>query len=162
MPIKKSLKYPIVTWAHHPTLRAVSKPIATISKEHKAFAKELLEHMRAYDGVGLAAPQLGKNIRIIATTQRVKVGKELKFVDEHVMFNPVITHKSEKMIIEKEACLSLPNMEGRVLRHEEVKVQYTDLEGKKKLKKFKWFDAVVVQHEVDHLDGVLFIDKMID
>ena len=77
------------------------------------------------------------------------------------MINPEILSKSDKMMIFEEACLSLPKLSGDVLRHESIKVQWTDIDGKKHVKKLSDYDSVIVQHEVDHLDGILFIDKLV-
>lgn len=154
-------KYVLQTWKDNPILRSVARPIEKVSKEIKTLGFDLLDLMRDFDGVGLAAPQIGLSIRMIATTQWKKKWKEIDLLDEQIMINPVILSKSEKMIIEEEACLSLPGMKGEVLRHEEIKVSYTDITGKQQIKKFKWFDSVIIQHEVDHLDGILFIDKML-
>lgn len=77
------------------------------------------------------------------------------------MVNPEILSKSDKMIVSEEACLSLPKVQGDVLRHETIKVSWLDLQSRKHLEKFSGYDATIIQHEVDHLDGVLFIDKLI-
>lgn len=77
------------------------------------------------------------------------------------MINPEIIEKSQEMIVEEEACLSLPDLRGNVARHKKITVSYLDEDGKAKTKKYSDFDAIIIQHEIDHLDGVLFIDKMI-
>ncbi len=77
------------------------------------------------------------------------------------MINPKIVDKSKEMIIREEACISLPNIVGDVRRHKQIHVEFLDLEGKKQSKKYKEFNAVIIQHEIDHLDGILFIDKII-
>ncbi|HMT27443.1 MAG TPA: peptide deformylase [Candidatus Absconditabacterales bacterium] len=156
-----SQKYVLQTGKDNPILRSVAKPIEKVSKDIKTIGLDLLDLMRDFDGVGLAAPQVGLNIRLIATTQWKKKGKQLDLLGEQIMINPTIIAKSEKMIIEEEACLSLPGITGQVLRHEEIKVSYLDISGKQQTKKFKGFDSVIIQHEVDHLDGILFIDKML-
>lgn len=78
------------------------------------------------------------------------------------MINPQIISKSDKMIVSEEACLSLPKLSGEVMRHETIKVSREDANGKKHTDKFSGYNAVIIQHEVDHLDGVLFIDKLIN
>ncbi len=77
------------------------------------------------------------------------------------MINPEIIEKSQDIIIRKEACISLPDLVGTVKRHKAIVVQYTDLKGHKQKKKLKDFNAVIVQHELDHLDGILFTDKVL-
>ena len=155
--IQKS--YQILTWKNNPILRTKSDYIEEIDEEVRFFWNILLKLMRRYDWVWLAAPQVGKNIRMIATTQRAKPRKEL--MSETVMINPEIIEKSEKIITYEEACLSLPDLGGKVKRHENIVVKYTDLDWKEKIIKLKWFNSVIVQHEIDHLDGILFIDRAI-
>jgi peptide deformylase len=79
-----------------------------------------------------------------------------------VMINPVILKTSEEMVIWEEACLSLPNENGNVKRYQSIHVEYIDTKWNKQKKKYKGFNAVIVQHEIDHLDGVLFTDKCIE
>ena len=78
------------------------------------------------------------------------------------MVNPQIISKSDQMIVSEEACLSLPKLQGKVLRHETIKVSWDGLDGKKHTEKLSGYNAVIVQHEIDHLDGVLYIDKLIN
>lgn len=117
--------------------------------------------MYTNDGVWLAAPQIGKNIRVIATTQREKKGKDNKLVGEVIMINPVIIEQSKEKITAEEACLSVPNVFGYVKRYKSIVVEYTDTKGNKQKKKLKDFNATIIQHEIDHLDGILFVDKTI-
>ena len=77
------------------------------------------------------------------------------------MINPNIVEKSKETILREEACISLPNCTGMVKRHNAITVEFIDLKGKKQTKKYKEFNAVIIQHEIDHLDGVLFMDKVI-
>lgn len=78
------------------------------------------------------------------------------------MINPEIIEKSQEMTVEEEACLSLPDLRGNVSRHKKITVSYIDEDGKQKTKKYSDFDAIIIQHEIDHLDGILFIDKMVE
>lgn len=78
------------------------------------------------------------------------------------MINPKITDRSEEIILREEACISLPNCTGMVRRHKAITVDFIDLKGKKQSKKYKDFNAVIIQHEIDHLDGVLFMDKVVN
>jgi peptide deformylase len=111
--------------------------------------------------VGLAAPQIGKNIRIIATTQWVRKNNKNKLINETIMINPNITKKSKEMVIAEEACLSVPDVYGNVKRHKNIVIEYMDSKGNKQTKKLKDFNATIIQHEIDHLNGVLFVDKLI-
>lgn len=125
------------------------------------FCHKLIVLMYQNKGVGLAAPQVGENIRIIATSQRDKKKTKDKFLGETIMINPKIVEKSKETILREEACISLPNCTGMVKRHQAITVEFLDLKGKKQNKKYKEFNAVIIQHEIDHLDGVLFIDKIV-
>lgn len=154
-------KYIIQIWDKNPILRTKSEFIDEITPEIKEFCKDLIKLMRKHDGVGLAAPQVGKNIRIIATTQRnIKKGKE-DLLAETIMINPVLKELSQDTTIGEEACISLPGIMGKVKRHKSIIIEYLDIKGNKQKKKLKDFNAVIVQHEIDHLEGVLFTDKLI-
>lgn len=154
-------KYIIQIWDKNPILRTKSEFIDEITPEIKEFCKDLIKLMRKHDGVGLAAPQVGKNIRIIATTQRnIKKGKE-DLLAETIMINPILKELSQDTIIWEEACISLPGIMGKVKRHKSIIVEYLDIKWNKQKKKLKDFNAVIVQHEIDHLEGVLFTDKLI-
>lgn len=153
-------KYTIQTWDKNPILRSKSEYITEINDDIKDFCKDLIKLMRKHDGVWLAAPQVGKNLRIIATTQRdMKKNKE-KLLAETIMINPEIKEASQNMIIWEEACISLPNILGKVKRHKSLTIEYIDIKGNKQKKKLKDFNAVIIQHEIDHLEGVLFTDKL--
>lgn len=99
------------------------------------------------NGVGIAAPQLGFNDSII-------------IVNDEVMLNPVITAKSDETFKLEEGCLSLPNIKGKVVRSWEVHVEYESEAGNLRSEHFKGLDAAIVQHEIDHLNGVLFTDHL--
>ncbi|HRX63904.1 MAG TPA: peptide deformylase [Candidatus Absconditabacterales bacterium] len=153
--------YPIQTGVDNKILRTKSKEIGSINDEIVEFAGDLMELMYEYDGVGLASPQIGKNIRMIAVTMRKETKKGPELINEEIMINPEIVEKSPDMVISDEACLSIPDVVGKVKRHKNIVVQYTDISGYKKKKKLKDYNAFIVQHEIDHLDGVLFVDKII-
>lgn len=157
-----SKKYPLETGANNPILRKKNPPVAKVTKETKEFGKALLELMYEYEGAGLAAPQIGQNTRMIAVSFWKDDGKKLKRLGDAVMINPEIISKSDKMSVSEEACLSLPKQSGEVLRHDHIKLSRTDLNNKKHTQKFSDYDATIIQHEIDHLDGILFIDKLIN
>lgn len=156
------MKYSIQTWVNNPILRSPSLEVDTIDDDIQAFFPILRKMMRTHDGVGLAAPQIGNNVRIIVTTQREKDKRwaKNKLIWETIMVNPVIVEKSKEMITGEEACLSVPDVFGYVKRHQSIVVEFLDQKGNKQKKKLKHFNATIVQHEIDHLDGVLFVDKM--
>lgn len=153
--------YPIQTWVDNPVLRRVSVEVEKIDDDIKSFWEELMELMELYDGAWLAAPQVWKNIRMIATTQRKETKDSMKLLSKTLMINPKIIEKSNDLIISEEACLSIPNFKGKVKRHRYVVVEYIDLDWKIKKEKLKNLDAFILQHEYDHLDAILFVDKLI-
>lgn len=102
------------------------------------------------DGVGLAAPQVAKNIRLIVIHFNNK---------DYCIINPVISKKSWAKEAGEEGCLSVPNVFGVVSRHKKLIINYLDRHGNKNKLKTEGFLARIIQHELDHLDGILFIDK---
>lgn len=152
--------YPLQIWENNKILRTKSEKIKDINQETKEFARILSHLMWKYDGVGLAAPQIGENIQMVSITTRKETKKWRKQIDEIIMINPKIKEKSINTRVDLEACLSLPEIEWNVRRHNDITVEYTTLKGDRKKKKFKWFNARIIQHEVDHLHGILFIDRL--
>lgn len=151
----------IQTGMNNPILRGISEEIEEINQDLIVFCHKLVVLMYQNKGVGLAAPQVGENIRVIATSQRDKKKTKDKFLGETIMINPKIVEKSKETILREEACISLPNCLGMVRRHHTITVEFLDITGKKQSKKYKEFNAVIIQHEIDHLDGVLFMDKIV-
>lgn len=148
------LKYP------HPSLRNENSVITQEeldSGEIKKIAKEMFMVMYATQGVGLAAPQVGINKRLMVYNQS---GDKTKWLNEVVMVNPKIIQFSEAKDVENEGCLSFPDMRGDVERPKWIKVEAQKLNGKKMKKKFKGWEARIFQHEYDHLDGVLYPDRL--
>lgn len=122
--------------------------------EYKKFAKDLEETMLKNTGIGIAAPQVGKNIRMICLHQEATGEKE-----HLILINPKITYKSKQTIELEEGCISIPGVLGLVERAEKVRVKYLDLTGQKCKIKGKKLLSCVLQHEIDHLDGILFTEK---
>lgn len=149
------VKYP------HPSLRATNAEITDIKndKEISRIAKEMFLVMYAAEGVGLAAPQVGINKRLMVFNAS---GDKKKWLDEVVMVNPVIKEFSEGKVTDTEGCLSFPDMNGRVERSKWIKVEATNLKGKAIKKKFTGWEARIFQHEYDHLDGVVYTDRLIE
>lgn len=160
---KENIKIlPIVTWVNNPILRKRSKEIKIIDTELLELAEMLIETMREKDWMGLASPQIWQNIRMIATT-KWKITKEwLELKWEEIMINPELLYKSKEMEVDKEWCLSIPGIMWKVSRHKEIKVKYINIEWKEKTAKLSWINARIVQHEIDHLDWILFVDKVIE
>jgi peptide deformylase len=132
--------------------RSAEVDVARITTpEYQAFADAFAAMMLTADGVGLAAPQIGISERIIAVLERDKIG---------VYANPVIIKKSLALQTSEEGCLSVPGVFGMVDRAKRITVQAIDRHGRKTEMDLSGFPAVIFQHEIDHLDGVLFIDKV--
>lgn len=147
------LRYP------HPALRAPNRVVNTdeFDDQLKKLAREMFLVMYASRGVGLAAPQVGVNKRLMVFNPE---SNERAFLKEVVLVNPHIVATSKKTLVEAEACLSFPGMQGDVRRHEWVKVEAQRLNGKKFRVKYEGWVAKIFQHEYDHLDGVVYIDKI--
>lgn len=154
-------EYIIQTGENNPILRHDSEIVDKITSEIKVFCGKLLKIMWENNWVWLAAPQVGNNVRIIATSQWRKKWDKDTLLGETIMINPVIVDKSKDMILWEEACLSLPDIFGNVKRHKIVTVEFLDIKWIKQKKKYKDLNAVIIQHEIDHLDWVLFTDKLV-
>ena len=136
----------------HPGLKQRSAPIDKFSPGLPELARQMNEVMLANQGVGLAAPQIGKNIRLFIMRKKES--------DEFTAYvNPEITLESKKKVVDEEGCLSIPEVFALVERAQKIRAKYQDLQGKKHTAKLKGFEARVFQHEFDHIEGVLFIDK---
>jgi len=138
----------------HPTLRKKSKKIDEITDDIKTLADDMIYTMKHERGVGLAAPQVGELVRMVIVLWHGKIRKE-----PMVLINPSITKFSASQIIMEEGCLSLPGQYAEVPRSREIVLKYTDVKGKKHTLKTNKINARIIQHEIDHLDGILFIDK---
>jgi peptide deformylase len=150
------LKYP------HPSLRApnLEIPIEDLTgpgSEISKLAKEMFLVMYAARGVGLAAPQIGVNKCLMVYNES---GDPKDWMGETVMVNPRIVEYSEGTDVEQEGCLSFPKIRGDVERSKWIKVEAMNLKGKVFKKKFKGWEARIFQHEYDHLDGKVFVDRL--
>ena len=137
-------------------LRAIAEPIATVDDEVKQLAKDMLDTMYEAPGIGLAAPQVGELRRMVV----MDLAKEGEAPDPIVMVNPEILKYSDETVITEEGCLSIPELYYDVERPAEVTVRYTDLDGKVVEREASDRLAICIQHELDHLDGVLYIDYL--
>jgi peptide deformylase len=139
----------------HPNkiLREKAEKVEKIDKEIKNLVKEMKKIMIQHKGVGLAANQIGKNLSIFVAYDNKKF---------YTFINPEIVKFFGKEKIMEEGCLSVPNVWGQIKRYEGVVISYQDLFGKRKKLKAKGLLAQIIQHEIDHLNGVLFIDKAIE
>lgn len=158
-------------------LRKEASPLGKAELESQTF-KVLKERMSATvkdtldEGVGIAAPQVGISRRVIAVQRFDKEGEPFEFY-----VNPVIVSFSESTVLGKEGCLSVPDVVGTVRRSKQIELSYDDLDSytltdgdiritdekvKRRTETVKGYTAIIFQHEIDHLDGILFIDKMVE
>jgi peptide deformylase len=144
----------IVTYPH-PTLRHISKPLKRVDAELQAIVREMFELMYAAKGVGLAANQVDLPIRLFVANLEAdpEQGEEMVFINP-VVSNPKGSEEGE------EGCLSIPSLYGNVVRPKQVRVNAYNLQGEEIRADIGGLFSRVVQHETDHLDGVLFIDRM--
>jgi peptide deformylase len=142
----------IQTGTDNPILRTVSKPVEAITKKTIKLIKDMEEAMEKEKGVGIAAPQVGENVRIFIALldQKHRVA----------MINPEFLNHNEILASAEEGCLSLPGEWGQVERYTEVTIRFLDPKGRENTLKLKGFNARVVQHEMDHIDGILFVDHV--
>ncbi|NLO23085.1 MAG: peptide deformylase [Fibrobacter sp.] len=141
-------------------LRKVCKPVEEITPELVNLAKKMLEAMYEAPGIGLAAPQIGKDIRLVVID--ITHPDETDEREPHIMFNPSWEpEESSELVAYEEGCLSIPDVFCNVERPSTIKVRYTDEHGEaQEMRGVEGLLARCVQHEVDHLDGVLFVDKI--
>jgi len=139
-------------------LRQKAHKVTSYGPDLQRLVEDMIETMRQAPGVGLAAPQVGESIRLIV----VEYGDE---ADEdtppklYVMTNPEITRASQETVLGTEGCLSIPGIQGEVERKEAVTVKGLNRQGRPMTVKAKGWLARIFQHEIDHLDGVLFVDR---
>ena len=139
-----------------PILRKKSERLEKVDDEIKKLLDDMLETMYAAPGIGLAAVQIGILKRLIV----IDISKENEKKNPIFLVNPVIISKSTDTSVYEEGCLSLPGHFAEIERPAECKVEYIDYDGKKKEIKAKGLLSTCIQHEVDHLNGVLFIDYL--
>ncbi|MGN1090955.1 MAG: peptide deformylase [Alphaproteobacteria bacterium] len=140
----------------NPILRQVSKEVKQVDEDVKITLADMLETMYKANGAGLAAPQVGLLKRMVVIDAARK-GEEPA---PYKMVNPKIVWHSDELQECQEGCLSIPNQYAPVQRFESVKVEYLDENGKSCVLDAKGFLAVAIQHELDHLDGIIFIDHL--
>ena len=138
-----------------PRLKKVCEPVTEITAEIRRLAEDMLETMYDAPGIGLAAPQVGVTRRILVM-DCIKDGPP----EPLVLINPQLVWASEDQSIYEEGCLSIPDQYAEVKRPAEVRVAWTDLDGATQERHFSGLWATCVQHEIDHLDGKLFIDYL--
>ncbi len=138
-----------------PVLRQKAKKIDTFDESLQALVSDMAETMYDAPGVGLAAPQIGESVQLIV----VDISREAEKQEFMAMINPVIT-EHEGNQVDEEGCLSVTDLTATVKRSQKITVSYQDLSGKKQELTTEDRFAVVLQHEIDHLNGILFIDHL--
>ena len=144
--------------APHPTLKAKAKPVKEVTDELRTLLDDMLETMYDAPGIGLAANQIGSLERVLVMDCGSREDEEeprpIKII------NPVITGATEELSTYEEGCLSIPEQYAEVERPAGVRVQYLDENGTKQEWDFFGLEATCIQHEIDHLDGILFVDHL--
>ena len=137
-------------------LRQVSDPVEKVGKEEQALMDDMLETMYEAKGIGLAAIQVGVPKRIIV----MDIGNRDKEKEPMYFVNPIIKNKNSNHSTYEEGCLSVPNQFAEINRPSTCEVEYLDYNGNKKILKASGLLATCIQHEMDHLEGILFIDYL--
>ena len=140
-----------------PRLKKVCAPVGDLSDELRTLADDMLETMYDAPGIGLAAPQIGVLDRLIVLDCVKEEGESPRPL---VMFNPEVVSASDELSTYDEGCLSIPDQYAEVTRPKEVEVTWIDRDGKVRTETFDGLWATCVQHEIDHLNGKLFIDYL--
>jgi len=138
-----------------PVLRAKAKSISKVTPSIRDLVAEMFDLMRAEEGAGLAAPQVGESLRIFITEARPDDG-----IPERVIINPVLSKMDGDLIPYDEGCLSLPDIRGMIRRPTFIAIDFMDMDGNMVHLESDAFPARVWQHEFDHLEGTLIIDRM--
>src|SRR5262245_18822363 len=147
----------------HPVLRAAAKPVPKAAFKDPLFQKlvdDMRETMYEYEGVGLAAPQVHEGLRLAVIEVGGDDERSVAEVPFMVLVNPVITPVGDEIVRSYEGCLSIPDLRGAVPRHKKLKLEALDRRGKPYSLEAADFFARVIQHERDHLDGRVYLDRM--
>ncbi|MGE4385632.1 MAG: peptide deformylase [Endomicrobiaceae bacterium] len=140
-------------------LKQISAPVESVDNAVKKLISDMCDTMTSSPHcVGIAAPQVGVLSRIVAVDVSLNI-KPHKNNGLLIMINPEIIYSSGKLK-SREGCLSVPAFTGNVTRKAKIEVKYLDINGEKKILKTSGFESIVVQHEIDHLDGFLFLDRV--
>jgi len=137
-------------------LRQISKPVEKVGDEERKLMDDMLDTMYAAPGIGLAAIQIGIPKRIIV----MDISRDENKKEPLYFVNPVIKNKNENKSRYEEGCLSVPDQFAEIERPKTCEVEYLDYYGKKKILKAEGLLATCIQHEIDHLEGILFIDYL--
>ncbi|MBE5032812.1 peptide deformylase [Gallalistipes aquisgranensis] len=142
-------------------LREPAEEIADRSLITPRFIEDMFETMYSSDGVGLAAPQVGRNLRLFVVDASPNADDDPRLADfKKVFINPEIYERSEEEVLMGEGCLSVPGIHEEVYRPERIRIRYLDENWQEHDEEWDGFAARVIQHEYDHLDGVMFVDRL--
>ncbi len=142
-------------------LRRKGDPVDLITSDLITLVEEMIETMDAFDGIGLAAPQIHHSIRLFVIRKPTEDrAKEIELGPVKVFINPTLSEYSEETWKAPEGCLSIPTIRAAVERPKEITVEYTNLEGKQIRERVSGWEARVIMHEYDHIEGILFIDRL--
>lgn len=136
-----------------PILRQTAQPVAVIDAKLRQLAADMVETMQSVQGVGLAAPQVGESVRMVIVDFDPENG------DPRVLVNPVIVKRSGRKELKQEGCLSFPGLQTQIKRSPKVHCEAQNLDGEVVEYEAQGLAARAIQHELDHLDGMLFVDK---
>ncbi|HAB98352.1 MAG TPA: peptide deformylase [Parachlamydiales bacterium] len=142
-------------------LREKAEPISEITHELKKLVEEMIETMDACEGIGLAAPQVHHSIRLFVMRKPLETESDrVELGEVKVFINPKLSEFSEETWEAPEGCLSIPTLRASVKRPKEITVEYMSLDGKIYKERYAGWEAKVILHENDHLEGILFIDRL--
>jgi peptide deformylase len=152
--------YPIVIYGH-PVLRKVASDIDSDYPDLQQFVEDMFETMYNAEGLGLAAPQVGKSIRLFVIDGEPVAEDEPDFKDfKKVFINAHIVERTGELVAMSEGCLSIPNIREEVKRESQIRIKYFDENWNEFDEIYNGYRARVIQHEYDHLDGKLFVEKL--
>ena len=144
-----------------PALRQKAEPVKEITEEIRTLCRDMVETMLAYNGIGLAATQVGQMVRIFVSNVAFEDKEgEVQLGDPIVYINPVLSEPSDTLVERSEGCLSIPKLYAAVARPLKITVEALDIEGNPFKKECYGYHARNIMHENDHLNGVLFIDRI--
>jgi peptide deformylase len=147
----------------NPILRKKGEPVTEITDEIKELAAAMIDYFDNNNGIGLSAQQVGKALRLFVLRRYIHLPDGKWTVSEpHVYINPKILERSKETWVEEEACMSIPKLHLPVERPLRIKVESTKLDGSRITEELEGINARVVMHENDHINGVLFIDRVED
>jgi peptide deformylase len=146
---------------HEKFLRAASQPVKKINREIKQLCEDIIDTIKDNEAIGLAAPQIGVHKRMFGVRLNyVEDQPEEEMSEPIIMINPEFVEQGTELERGYDGCLSIPGMMGYTDRKTKLKVRFQDQTGKRFEREFEGFDARAIQHEMDHLDGILYIDRL--